>query len=157
MNEKQYRYYKGCKVPCDKDPRPKCHCRHCNKECKEMKDRIEISPSNTNTFNPTFNPSITINMPSTPAPSPIHGLKTFQYMTLAGENKRIYTNQDALKQYGSSDILKPETISYMNLFINGVFQPDVLYEVKEDYLHLTSSDLPLKGSPIILLFVVIEA
>ncbi|MGY0693617.1 DUF4183 domain-containing protein [Virgibacillus sp. FSP13] len=154
MNEKQYRYYKGCN-------KRLFHHRHCPNCCRhDDKDysttsKNQVSKPQTNTFNPIFSPSITINISKTPDPTTI-GLKTFQYLTLADENKRIYTDQDALKQYGSSNIPNPDNISYMNLFINGVLQPEVLYRVHEGSLELLSSDLPLQGTTIILLFVVME-
>lgn len=154
MNEKQYRYYKRCKFQSDKDPCPLCHCHHCNKKCRDIKDGIEISPSNTNTFNPIFNPSITINM--SPGHTPTHiGVETVQYITLAEEGKKVYTNKDALKQYGSSDILNPNNVSNINLFVNGVLQPPSIYDVGEGILHLKSSDLPPKDAPIILLFITV--
>ncbi|MED3940898.1 DUF4183 domain-containing protein [Priestia megaterium] len=32
----------------------------------------------------------------------------------------MFTDQDALKEYGTQHILDPESYSYSNLFINGV-------------------------------------
>ncbi len=88
-------------------------------------------------------------------PSPIR-VETAQYITLADEGKKVYSNKDALKQYGSSDILDPNNVSTINLFVNGVLQPPSIYNVEEGILHLESSDLPPKDAPIILLFVTVK-
>ncbi|UOR13688.1 DUF4183 domain-containing protein [Halobacillus amylolyticus] len=134
-----------------------CGCNHCHKKSGEnVKNEAENSPSNTNSFNPTFNPSITINVFPTNTPSPSIGVETFQYIATAEEGKKVYTNEEALKQYGSSEIPDPNNVSYMNLFVNGVLQPEIVYEVKKGSLFLKSSDLPPSGAPIILLFLVIK-
>ncbi|WP_249872159.1 DUF4183 domain-containing protein [Oceanobacillus saliphilus] len=49
---------------------------------------------------------------------------------------RIYTNEDELTEYGQCGILNPSEVSYYNLFVNGVLQPEILYDVKEGYLIL---------------------
>ncbi|GAA0604579.1 hypothetical protein GCM10009001_22230 [Virgibacillus siamensis] len=154
MNEKQYRYYKGTKAPCDRHLYPQCRCHHCDKESREVKNGIEISPTNTNTFNPIFSPSITINVSSGYTPAPI-GVETVQYIAFAEEGKKIYTNKDALKQYGSSDILDPNDVSNINLFVNGLLQPPSIYDIEEGTLYLKSSDSPPKDAPVILLFVIV--
>src|SRR5699024_2998580 len=103
-------------------------CESCCRKC--VKEFRNDGPINKNTFCPTFNPSITINVSSGSTPTSI-GVETEQYITLAREDKRVYTNEDALKQYGSSDILNPNIVSNTNLFINGVLQPPSLYETAE--------------------------
>ncbi|RYG72468.1 DUF4183 domain-containing protein [Lentibacillus lipolyticus] len=133
--------------------RPGGCCCQC---CKQNKETVNNCPVNTNTFHPTFNPSITINVTPQQAPTPSIGLETAQYIALASEGKKVYTNQDALKQYGSSDILHPDNVSYINLFINGVLQPPSIYHVEEDVLYLKSDDLPPVGAPINLLFVIVK-
>ncbi|WP_309225823.1 DUF4183 domain-containing protein [Priestia megaterium] len=45
-------------------------------------------------------------------------VRIFEYYTVAGGSKRIFTDQDALKEYGTQHILDPESYSYSNLFIN---------------------------------------
>ncbi|ASK62309.1 hypothetical protein CFK37_09135 [Virgibacillus phasianinus] len=112
----------------DEDLRCKGTCEHC---CKECRGSPKNSPVNTNTFNPSFNPSITINVSTGSTPNPSIGLETVQYIALAKEDKKIYTNQDALKQYGSGDILNPNNVSYTNLFVNGVLQPPSIYDLEE--------------------------
>jgi hypothetical protein len=89
-------------------------------------------------------------------PNPINILKvkTFQYTAISDGIKRIYTNQDGVLKYGSSGILNPNSVSYINLFINGILQPNINYIVEQGKLTF-SNDLPLSGSPIILQFVII--
>lgn len=82
---------------------------------------------------------------------------TCHYFTLSKGEKRHYTNRDALTKYGKQEILDPEDVSYLHLFINGVLQPSSVYKVEKGSLYLKSIDLPLKGSPIILEFVIIQA
>lgn len=153
MNES---YYHSRKLR-GRDSCPNCHCHHCNKERKRIHEGNEnsTSTSNTNTFNPVFNPSITVNISPGSTPTPI-GVETVQYLTLAEEGKKVYTNKDALKQYGSSDILDPDNVSTLHLFVNGVLQPPSIYTVEEGTLHLESSDLPPKNAPITLLFVTVK-
>ncbi|MCQ6275439.1 DUF4183 domain-containing protein [Bacillus sp. V3B] len=95
--------------------------------------------------------------PAREKPKPINILevKTFQYTTISDGIKRIYTNQDGVSKYGSSGILNPNSVSYVNLFINGILQPNINYIVEQGKLTFTSNDLPLSGSPIILQFVII--
>lgn len=90
-----------------------------------------------------------------PSPSNILKVKTFQYTTISDGIKRVYTSQDGIPEYGSSEILNPKSVSYINLFINGILQPSINYVVSSGILRLTSSDLPIAGSPIILQFVII--
>ncbi|WP_412547133.1 DUF4183 domain-containing protein [Peribacillus simplex] len=89
-------------------------------------------------------------------PNPINILKvkTFQYTAISDGIKRIYTNQDGVLKYGSSGILNPNSVSYINLFINGILQPNINYIVEQGKLTF-SKDLPLSGSPIIVQFVII--
>jgi hypothetical protein len=83
--------------------------------------------------------------------------ETYHYFALANGQKRHYTNQDALRMYGKQEILDPEKVSYLNLYINGVLQPRAIYDVKKGSLYLKSGDLPLKDTPIILEFVILKA
>lgn len=136
MNES---YYHSRKLR-GRDSCPNCHWHHCSKERKKIHEGNKNNTSNTNTFNPIFNPSITVNISPEYTPTPI-GVETVQYLTLAEEGKKVYTNKDALKQYGSSDILDPDNVSTLNLFVNGVLQPPSIYTVEEGILHLESSDL----------------
>ncbi|WP_283610644.1 DUF4183 domain-containing protein [Faecalispora anaeroviscerum] len=74
----------------------------------------------------------------------------WQYNVVSDGVKKIYTNDDELKEYGDHGIPSPSEVSYFNLYINGVLQPQVNYKVKRGILELTTTDAPTKGSPIIL-------
>ncbi|MEW9123647.1 MAG: DUF4183 domain-containing protein [Thermotaleaceae bacterium] len=77
----------------------------------------------------------------------------YQYNALSDGIKKIYTNDDELIDYGNRGILDPNEVSYLNLFINGVLQPKVTYEIQKGQLLLKTEDIPLKGSTIIITFV----
>jgi hypothetical protein len=82
--------------------------------------------------------------------------ETYQYYASSDGIKSVYTNEDELKQYGNRGILDPATVSYINLFINGILQPQNQYMVESGKLTFTSADVPEAGSPIILQFVTIK-
>ena len=91
--------------------------------------------------------------PSTQPPPTTGVLKveTFQYITVSDGVKNTYTNQDGLIQFDSSVILNPNTVSYMNLFINGILQPLNVYKVSEGTLTIYS--VQENGVPITLQFI----
>ncbi|MFU0789396.1 DUF4183 domain-containing protein [Virgibacillus proomii] len=93
--------------------------------------------------------------PSPPPPSEILKTDVFQYTTISDGVKTVYTNQDKVPQYSTSDILNPNDVSYINLFINGILQPAIVYNVQPGSLQLLvgQSDIPRKGVPIILQFI----
>jgi hypothetical protein len=80
---------------------------------------------------------------------------TYQYNTLSDGVSSTYTNEDELKEYGERGILDPNTVTYINLFINGVLQPPNTYEVKKGYLRLNTKEVPQKNTPIIIQFITI--
>ncbi|WP_085994238.1 DUF4183 domain-containing protein [Oceanobacillus senegalensis] len=80
----------------------------------------------------------------------------YQYYAISDGIKSIYTNEDELQEYGDRGILDPASVSYMNLFINGILQPQNQYEVKKGRLIFTSGDVPERGSPIILQFITLQ-
>lgn len=80
----------------------------------------------------------------------------YQYNTLSDGIKKIYTNDDELTQYGDRGILDPDDVSYFGLFINGVLQPKVNYEIQKGLLLLKTEDAPIKGSTIIISFITFE-
>ncbi|GEL77978.1 DUF4183 domain-containing protein [Tenuibacillus multivorans] len=86
-------------------------------------------------------------------PNRVLKVDTYQYNALSDGVKSIYSNEDELKQYGKRGILDPQSISYMNLFINGVLQPPNTYEVEKGTLKLKTADIPPKDTPIILQFI----
>lgn len=77
----------------------------------------------------------------------------YQYNTLSDGIKKVYTNDDELIQYGDRGILDPNDVSFFNLFINGVLQPKVNYELQKGYLLLKTEDVPIKNSSIIISFI----
>ena len=77
----------------------------------------------------------------------------YQYNTLSDGIKRIYTNQDELKEYGDRGILAPNEVSYYNLFVNGVLQPKPNYKITKGCLEFTTTDLPPQGQTIIITFI----
>lgn len=77
-------------------------------------------------------------------------VKTFEYYTVSDGRKRVFTNNDGLHDYGEQKIQDTENVSFYNLFINGVLQPSATYKVEDEKLILTTDDIPIKGSPIIL-------
>ncbi|WP_338112811.1 DUF4183 domain-containing protein [Oceanobacillus polygoni] len=86
----------------------------------------------------------------------INKVDTYQYNALSDGKSLLYTNKDELTQYGNRGILDPKSVSYVNLFINGVLQPPVTYEIQEGILQLKTSDVPPEGAPIILQFITIH-
>lgn len=77
-------------------------------------------------------------------------VKIYEYYTISNGSKRIFKNIDAISYYGEQKILPPSEVSYMNLFINAVLQPDENYTVEEGQIILHTDDLPPSGTPIIL-------
>ena len=50
--------------------------------------------------------------------------------------RSLYTDADGIPQYGTTNILSPSEVSYINLFVNGILQPQPLYEVSTGKLTL---------------------
>ncbi|ANC79473.1 hypothetical protein ABE65_019605 [Fictibacillus phosphorivorans] len=94
-------------------------------------------------------------MPPVPPSPRLLRVETFQYTTVSDGIKRIYTNEDRYLEYGSTNILNPTTVSYVNLFVNGMLQPSSLYEVEEGRLTLLPSagPVPDRGVPLVLQFI----
>ena len=78
------------------------------------------------------------------------------YYTFADGEKLIYTDADRIPQYGTTNILSPSEVSYINLFVNGILQPQPLYEVSTGKLTLLDTQPPSQGSSIILQFIIIN-
>ncbi|MCG3056038.1 DUF4183 domain-containing protein, partial [Escherichia coli] len=68
------------------------------------------------------------------------------YYARADEQQRIFTNKDQLPGYGNSGILSPDSVSYTNLFVNGMLQPPAIYKVDEGILELLSTDVPSENT-----------
>ncbi|MED3662898.1 DUF4183 domain-containing protein [Ureibacillus thermophilus] len=77
-------------------------------------------------------------------------VEVFEYFTISNGKSRVYRDQDGITKGKHHKIMDPSTVSYMNLFINGVLQPKENYEVECGMLKLITEDLPPKGAPIIL-------
>ncbi|MGE6489026.1 DUF4183 domain-containing protein [Paenisporosarcina sp. NPDC076898] len=75
---------------------------------------------------------------------------TNEFFTISDGSKRVFKEEDGLKEYGRQKIWSPSMVSYINLFINGVLQPKVNYEIEEGKLRLLTDDIPIEGTPIIL-------
>lgn len=73
----------------------------------------------------------------------------YQYSALSHGNK-IYTDSDELIMYGNHGISAADKSSVQNLFVNGVIQPDITYQITEGLLTLNTDNAPIKGAPVIL-------
>jgi hypothetical protein len=80
---------------------------------------------------------------------------TYQYNALSDGINLVYTNDDEMKEFGNRGILDPKTVSYTNLFINGVLHPPNTYDVKKGYVRLKTINVPPKNTPIVLQFITI--
>ena len=76
----------------------------------------------------------------------------YQYNALSDGKRRVYTNEDELKNYGDRGILSPCEVSYFNLFVNGVLQPKAVYKISKGFLEFLTEDIPPDGAPINLVF-----
>lgn len=79
--------------------------------------------------------------------------QTAFFHTISNGKRRVYTNKDAIKGYRGSYILNPCSVSLINLFVNGVLQPQIIYKIKTGKLRFLSNDLPIAGTPIIIQFI----
>lgn len=106
----------------------------------------------------TFNDNIPPPLLTLPEPSlqdvywhvPPKQVTIYEYCTISAGCRKIYTDKDALPDYGIQQILSPNEVSYTNLFINAVLQPAENYTVEKGKLTLHTEDTPLAGTPIIL-------
>lgn len=79
-----------------------------------------------------------------------------QYNAVGDGEKRVFTNADELRDYGDRGILDPDSVSFCQLFVDGMLQPDATYTLETGRLAFTTSDVPEEGVPIALLFVTIK-
>lgn len=86
-------------------------------------------------------------------PKPIR-VENSEYIAISDGLKRIYLNQDGIEGY--NQILNPNMVSYTNLFINGMLQPQSFYSLKEGQLTIDTEDVPMNGTYIILQFIKIK-
>ncbi len=80
----------------------------------------------------------------------------YQYSALSDGMKRVYRNNDELKNYGNRGILGPEEVSYFDVFIGGILQPRINYEIRKGFLLLKTEDVPIKNALIIISFVTLK-
>jgi hypothetical protein len=73
-----------------------------------------------------------------------------EFFVISDGKKRVFLDEDGLIAYGRQKILNPLTVSYINLFINGILQPKMNYKVEEGKFNLLTEDIPTEGTPIIL-------
>ncbi|HDR4520906.1 TPA: DUF4183 domain-containing protein, partial [Bacillus cereus] len=78
------------------------------------------------------------------------------FYTFADGERLIYTDSDGIALYGTTHILSPDEVSYINLFINGILQPQPFYQVSTGQLTLLDDQPPSQGSSIILQFIIIN-
>ncbi|MGN4669834.1 DUF4183 domain-containing protein [Bacillus cereus group sp. MYBK234-1] len=112
------------------------------------------------TVGPTLPPRPPITFPTGPTggTGPVGGIKTTNvlYFTFSDGQKLVYTNADGLPQFGTTQILSPSDVTYINLFINGILQPLYLYQVVAGQLTLLAPEAPVQGASIILQFITIS-
>ena len=112
------------------------------------------------TVGPTLPPLPPITFPTGPTggTGPVGAIKTTNvlYFTFSDGQKLVYTNADGLPQFGTTQILSPSDVSYINLFINGILQPLSSYQVVAGQLILVAPEAPVQGASIILQFITIS-
>lgn len=79
-----------------------------------------------------------------------------QYNAVSRAGKKVYTDADELKGYGCKGIPSPNSVSYFNLYVNGILQPQNTYTVEQGILRLTGTDTPPSDALITLESVVIK-
>ena len=77
-------------------------------------------------------------------------VRIYEFYAISNGNRKRFTDQDAVEGYNQHGILPPQEVSYINLFINGVLQPEMNYVVRRGELELKTEDAPVKGALIIL-------
>ncbi|WLR59844.1 DUF4183 domain-containing protein [Guptibacillus hwajinpoensis] len=77
-------------------------------------------------------------------------VRVYEYFSIANGNQKTFTDKDAVKGYENHKILSCKDVSFMNLFINAVLQPEMNYKVDEGVLILLTEDAPIEGVTIIL-------
>lgn len=83
--------------------------------------------------------------------------ETVQYCAVADGTKRIYTDEDEETQYGVAGIRAPDSVSYYDVYVNGLLLPKIDYQLSEGELEFLTEDVPGKGQPVIIVFVTIRS
>ncbi len=68
-----------------------------------------------------------------------------QYNAIAQERQRVFTDADELTAYGSQGIPSPDDVSFCNVYVNGLLQPPVNYDMQRGNLCFKTEDLPAEG------------
>jgi hypothetical protein len=82
--------------------------------------------------------------------------RTSYFVALSDGKKRRYTFADRLRGYNSSRIISSKQVTLVNLYINGVLQPEVVYQVLKGRLKLRSRDVPPEGTLLVLQFIILK-
>ena len=77
-------------------------------------------------------------------------VEVYEFYTKGDGKKRIFKEEDGIKELGIQVILSPLVLSFTNLFINGVLQPKESYIVKKGEFCLVTEDVPVKDALLIL-------
>ncbi|GKU84366.1 DUF4183 domain-containing protein [Niallia sp. NCCP-28] len=77
-------------------------------------------------------------------------VEVYEFYTIADGIQRIFKDEDGIQELGVQVILSPYSLSFTNLFINGVLQPKDSYLVEKGKFCLLTEDVPLKGTLLIL-------
>ena len=80
----------------------------------------------------------------------------YQYTAISDGIKRVYTNEDELKEYGDKGIFSPDEVSYYNLYVNGVLQPKVNYVMTKGRLAFITEDVPSRGATVIIKYITFQ-
>jgi len=83
-------------------------------------------------------------------------VSNYQYNAVSDGIKKEFTNTDELLLYGDYGIPNPNDVSFFNLYINGVLQPETNYSIETGLLTLTIEEPPKEDVPIILEYLVIR-
>jgi hypothetical protein len=75
------------------------------------------------------------------------------FYAIADGKKRIFTDSDAVTEYGSGKILDPSQVSYSNVFVNGILQSPLNYSIIKGQLQFNTEDVPGKDILITVQFV----
>lgn len=73
-----------------------------------------------------------------------------QLVFISDGTKRRFANCDIIPSSSTTEIPDTEKISYWNLYINGVLQPQKNYCIKKGILELLTADTPADGQKIVL-------
>ncbi|MBP2241813.1 hypothetical protein J2Z40_002385 [Cytobacillus eiseniae] len=119
------------------------------------KEQVVCMPKVYDCVNTTTCVDLCFTLNCSPKVAKVAKVDTYHYYALSDGVNHIYTNEDELKEYGDQGILAPETVSFINLFINGVLQSPTAYTVSKGCLQLKTSDVPQRNVPITLQFITI--